>query len=36
MYQNWILGKYDLPASEAAKALYALMPPTLKHYWWVK
>lgn len=36
MYQQWILGKYSLPAKEAANALYAMMPTSFKYYWWKK
>lgn len=34
MYENWIFGGYDISAEDAAKALYAMMPETLKYYWW--
>ncbi|MGI6767347.1 MAG: TetR/AcrR family transcriptional regulator [Lentihominibacter sp.] len=35
MFTNWILGKYRLNAGSAARALYEMMPESLKHYWWV-
>lgn len=34
MYKNWIFGDYDISAEDAAKALYTMMPETLKNYWW--
>lgn len=34
MYENWIMGKYQISAEDAAKALYQIMPKTLKYYWW--
>ncbi len=34
MYKHWIFGKYTISASEAADALYEMMPESLKHYWW--
>lgn len=33
MYKNWIFGKYPITADEAADSLYAIMPETLKYYW---
>ena len=36
MFVNWILGRYQLTPEEGAKALYGVMPPSLKHYWWKK
>lgn len=35
MYKNWIQEKYALSPSEAANALYDLMPSSLKNYWWL-
>ncbi len=36
MYKKWTLGQYALGAAEAADALYALMPPTLRDYWFLQ
>lgn len=35
MYRNWIFEKYPLTPSEAAHALYEVMPVTLRDYWWI-
>lgn len=35
MYRNWIFEKYPLTPAEAARALYDIMPATLRDYWWV-
>lgn len=34
MYKNWVFEKYAIDASDAADALYEMMPESLKHYWW--
>lgn len=36
MYKKWTLGGYDLDPAEAAQALYAIMPESLKHYWFLE
>ena len=36
MYKKWTLGQYALGAAEAADALYALMPATLRDYWFLQ
>ena len=35
MYKKWTLGQYSLDADTAADALFALMPESLKHLWFV-
>mgnify|MGYP007056268430 FL=1 len=35
MYKKWTLGQYPLEPDAAADALYAIMPESLKHYWFV-
>ena len=35
MYEKWTFGQYALDPDTAADALYALMPETLKHYWFL-
>lgn len=35
MYKKWIFDQYNLSAKEAAKALFEIMPPTLREMWWV-
>lgn len=35
MYMKWTYGKYRCPASEAADALFELMPETLRYYWFL-
>lgn len=35
MYKKWTLGRYPLDDDTAADALYALMPESLKHLWFV-
>lgn len=35
MYRNWIFEKYPLSPSEAADALYDIMPASLRDYWWI-
>lgn len=36
MYENWTFGKYNLTPDEAADALFAIMPVTLKYYWMLR
>lgn len=36
MYKKWVFGEYDMTADEAADALYAIMPPTLRNYWYTE
>ena len=36
MYKKWTLGEYPLDPAAAADCLYAIMPETLKHYWFVE
>lgn len=36
MYEDWTFGRYHIPPDEAADALCAIMPPTLRDYWLVK
>lgn len=36
MYKKWTLGKYELNADDAADLLYAMMPGTLKDYWFTE
>ena len=36
MYKKWTLGQYPLDADTAADALYALMPESLKHLWFLE
>lgn len=36
MYKKWTLGQYPLDPDAAADALYALMPESLKHLWFVQ
>lgn len=33
MYKKWVMGEYPMSADEAADALFALMPATLRDYW---
>lgn len=35
MYEKWTFGQYALEPDAAADALYAIMPETLKHYWFL-
>ncbi len=35
MYEKWTFRQYTLDPDAAADALYALMPETLKHYWFL-
>ncbi len=35
MYKKWTLGQYDLDADAAADALFAMMPATLRDYWFL-
>lgn len=35
MYKKWTLGQYDLEPDAAADALYAIMPESLKHLWFI-
>lgn len=35
MYKKWTLGQYPLDPDAAADALYAIMPESLKNYWFV-
>ena len=34
VYKNMVAQRYKISASEAADALYEMMPESLKHYWW--
>lgn len=34
VYKNIVYRRYHISASEAADALYEMMPESLKHYWW--
>ena len=34
IYKNMVGQRYRISASEAADALYEMMPESLKHYWW--
>ena len=36
MYKKWTLGQYPLEPDAAADALFALMPESLKHLWFVQ
>ena len=36
MYKKWTLGQYPLDAETAVDTLFALMPESLKHLWFVK
>ncbi len=36
MYRNWIFDQYQISSKEAAKALYDIMPSTLRDLWWVE
>ena len=36
MYKKWTLGQYPLDPDTAADTLYALMPESLKHMWFVQ
>ncbi len=36
VYKNMVNGRYKINASDAADALYEMMPESLKHYWWVE
>lgn len=33
MYKKWTLGQYPISAEKAADLLYAMMPESLKYYW---
>lgn len=35
VYRNMVNQRYKISASDAADALYEMMPESLKHYWWV-
>ena len=35
MYKKWTLGQYTLSADAAADCLYAIMPESLRQYWFV-
>ena len=35
MYKKWTLGSYSLSPEAAADSLYAIMPESLKHYWFL-
>lgn len=35
MYKQWTLGNYHLTPEDAADALFAIMPESLKHFWFV-
>ena len=35
VYKNMVNQRYKISASDAADALYEMMPESLKHYWWV-
>ncbi|MBQ3534272.1 MAG: TetR family transcriptional regulator [Clostridia bacterium] len=34
VYRNMAYQRYQISASEAADALFEMMPESLKHYWW--
>lgn len=34
VYQKIVQQKYDIDPSDAADALYEMMPASLKYYWW--
>ena len=34
VYRNMVLQRYHIDPSEAADALYEMMPESLKYYWW--
>lgn len=34
VYRNMVCQRYTIDPSEAADALYEMMPESLKHYWW--
>ncbi|MBR3784899.1 MAG: hypothetical protein IKJ77_00620 [Firmicutes bacterium] len=34
VYQKIVRQKYDVNPSDAADALYEMMPASLKYYWW--
>ena len=34
VYKNMVDQRYEIDASDAADALYEMMPESLKHYWW--
>ena len=34
VYKNLVCQEYKISASDAADALYEMMPESLKHYWW--
>lgn len=34
VYRNMVCQRYKIDASDAADALYEMMPQSLKHYWW--
>lgn len=34
VYRNMAFGRYEISPSEAADALFEMMPESLKHYWW--
>ena len=36
MYQKWTLGQYPLSADEAADALFAIMPESLRDDWFLE
>lgn len=35
VYRNIICQRYSISPSDAADALYEMMPESLKHYWWI-
>ena len=35
VYRNMVNQRYKINASDAADALYEMLPESLKHYWWV-
>lgn len=36
VYKNMVHQRYKINASDAADALYEMMPESLKHYWWTE
>ena len=36
MYEKWTLGQYPLTPDEAADALFAVMPESLRGYWFLE
>ena len=34
VYKNMVYQRYEINPSDAADALYEMMPASLKHYWW--